>query len=159
MSSLRYCVLLVAWAVQAEHVPSVDLRLPAARDIDEQARVKLSDAALRILASSNFNSRNHPSFGDWTPKKLHADYRKVASGPYMVVSFDEPRRFETIGGQVEVIEIVIGLGLTTRDSSGRDYPGPIYTIDGEGRVVRHEKWSGERGLELLRMIREATPAA
>jgi hypothetical protein len=155
---LAHLVLSVAWAGQVDCVPAVDLRFPTACDVDEQARARLSDAALKLLASSNFNSRGRPSFGDWTPRKAHADYRKVVSGPYMAVSFDGPRMVETIGGPVEVVEIVIGLGLTTRDSRGRDYPGPLYTIDGEGRVVRHEKWGGGLGLELLRIIRDVAHA-
>jgi hypothetical protein len=157
---LQQCVLLVAWVAQVARIPAVDLHLPKTLAIDERMRGQLSDASLKILGSSNFNSRNHPgTLRRWTPRRIHADYREVVSGPHLVVSFDEPRRVGTIGGQVEVIDIVIGLGLRTRDSQGRAYPGPLYTIDAEGRVVRHEKWSGEFGLELLRLIQEATRPA
>jgi hypothetical protein len=134
---LQQCVFLVAWVGQANHAPAIDLHFPGAHAIDEQVRIQLGDAALKIVASSNFNSQKHPHFLNWTPRRVHADYRKVVAGPHMVVSFDEPRKVETVGGEGEVIEIIIGLGLKGHDGAGRHYPGPVYTIDGEGRVVRH----------------------
>lgn len=149
---LQQCVFLLVWMGQAHHGADIDLHFAGAHPIDVPARIQLGDAALKIVASSNFNSQNQPSFLNWTPRRVHADYRKLVAGSYMVVSFDEPQRVKTVGGEVEVIEIVIGLGLRTRFGVERPYPGPIYTIDGEGRVVRHEKWAAELGVDLLRMI-------
>ena len=47
----------------------------------------------------------------------------------------------TVGGEVSVFEIVIGLAHP-------DSADALFTVDDDGRVVAHEKYSGRTAMEL-----------
>ena len=51
-------------------------------------------------------------------------------------------RLKSVGGDVSVVEIVIGLG--------RDQADALFTIDESNRVVAHGKYSGKVAVELRR---------
>ena len=80
----------------------------------------LYSKALEVLESSNFNSRT--TRWDQDLGSIIEGFRETVAGNYFVVSFKEPRKIKTIGGQVAVREIVIGL-------NGQDYANALYTID------------------------------
>jgi hypothetical protein len=116
------------------------------RVLDAKVLADVRSSALRLLESSNFNSERHRDILKATPKSTHAAYRKAVAGRYLVVSFDTPRRIKTIGGEVDVLEVVIGLNRP-------DYADSLFTIDSEGRVVAHQKYSGADAIELLRTVK------
>jgi hypothetical protein len=74
-------------------------------------------------------------------------YRKTVSGKYLLVSFKEPRKIKTVGGEVSVREILIGLNRP-------DYASSLYTIDDEGRIVGHAKHSGPLCVEFLELAKK-----
>jgi hypothetical protein len=118
------------------------------RVLDAKLLADIRSLALRLLETSNFNSERHRDLLKATLKSTHAAYRKAVAGRYLVVSFDTPRRIKTIGGEVDVLEVVIGLNRP-------DYADSLFTIDSEGRVVAHQKYSGTDGIELLRRVKAA----
>ena len=63
----------------------------------------------------------------------------------MVVVFPQSRQLELIHGQGTVIEIVVGLNHPK-------YANALFTIDPDGRVVEHSKYSGELATDLLRLV-------
>lgn len=123
---------------------------PLVHRLDGAAKTKVQSLALQFLESSNFNSVHDRDILKVTTQKVHAAYRKAAAGRYLVLSFDTPRRVKTIHCEVDVLEVVIGL-------NGPDYANSLFTIDGEGRVVSHEKYSGTLGVELLQAVKDLFP--
>jgi hypothetical protein len=75
--------------------------------------------------------------------EVQARYRQVAAGSNLVVTYAAPVQFHTVGGDLWVIEIVIGLG-------GAERVDALFTIDNASRVVAHEKYSGSLAVELRR---------
>lgn len=65
----------------------------------------------------------------------------------MVVVFPQARQFELIRGQATAIEVVVGL-------NGPQYADALFTIDPDGRIVEHSKFSGKVATELLRLVAE-----
>ena len=105
----------------------------------------LYSKAVTLLESSNFNSR--APLWEWNISEILEGHRKTVSGRYFLVSFKEPRKIKTVGGEVRVREIVIGL-------NGREYASPLYTIDDEGRIVGHTKYSGPFCVEFLTLVKK-----
>ena len=56
-----------------------------------------------------------------------------------------PVKVRTVGGEVSVFEIVIGLAHP-------DSADALFTIDDEGRIVAHEKYSGRIAMELRKAV-------
>ena len=113
--------------------------------LNSEAVQTLYSNAVDLLETSNFNSR--APLWDWSISKLHEQYRQTVSGKYLIVSFKVPRKFATVGGEVSVREIVIGMNRP-------DYASALFTIDGEGRVVGHAKYSGPKCIELLNAVKQ-----
>ncbi len=151
---LRATTLLIFAALATVTGRSADTPVVEVRDktgvraLDPKALADVRAVALRLLESSNFNSERHRDILTATPKSTHAAYRKTVAGRYLLVSFDTPRRIKTIGGEVDVLEMIIGLNRP-------DYADSLFTIDHEGRVVAHQKYSGTEGVELVRMVKAA----
>lgn len=105
--------------------------------------------ALQLLETSNFNSRNSPasSWPGYGVTETQETYRQAVSGKYLLISFKEPRKVNTLGGEVSVKEIVIGLRR-------RDIASSLHTIDDEGRVVSHGKYSGPLCSMLMDLVKE-----
>ena len=55
------------------------------------------------------------------------------------------RAFKTIGGEVTVRELVIGL-------NGSQYASSVHTVDGQGRVVGHAKYLGQLCIEIQELV-------
>ena len=101
------------------------------------------------MESSNFNSR--APRGEWEASDILEGYRKTVSGKYLLVTFKEPQKFKTVGGEVSVKEIVIGL-------NGQYYASSLYTIDEELRIVGHAKYSGPMCVEVLKLVKKLSDA-
>jgi len=112
----------------------------------ESTPTKAADATLRKLAvdlleSSNFNTATHPGVLKQSIPAIQDRYRRVVAGDCLVITYASPVKIGTVGGKLSVSEIVIGLGRP-------DYADALFTIDEDGRVVAHEKYSGAIAVEL-----------
>lgn len=63
----------------------------------------------------------------------------------MVVTFPKSRHFELIRGKVAAIEVIVGL-------NNSKHADALFTIDPDGRVVEHSKYSGELATDLVKLI-------
>ena len=149
---ILFPAILAAAVVQAAEVRAFELRYGTDSPVSQRQQEALESAAVRFLESSNFNSRAHASILKTTPSQVHAAYRKTIAGRYLVVSFETPRRIRTVGGEIDVVDIVVGLNRP-------DYPDALLTIDAEGRVLSHGKYSGGVGVQLMDEIRKVRPGA
>jgi hypothetical protein len=125
--------------------------------VTQEAAQTLHSKALELLETSNFNSRT--SGLDWSISKIHEQYRQTVAGKYLLVSLIEPRRIKTVGGEVIVREIVIGLNrpdsiATVGGVSYADYASSLFTIDDEGRLIVHAKYSGPMCIELMKLVKK-----
>jgi len=130
----------------------LELHFGKESQLSESQQTALRSTALRLLESSNFNSEHHRDILKRTPRQIHAAYRKTLTGRYLAVSFEMPQRIRTIGGDIVVLEIVVGLNRPDRADS-------LFTIDTEGRVVQHGKYSGGLCIELLNEVLKVRPDA
>jgi len=136
---------------------TVALRFGKQTPVTQEEAQTLHSKALELLETSNFNSRT--SALDWTISKIHEEYRQTVAGKYLLVSLNEPRRIKTVGGEVVVREIVIGLNRPDSIAivggvSYAEYASSLFTIDDEGRVVLHAKYSGLMCIELMKLVKK-----
>jgi hypothetical protein len=126
---------------------SVKLKLGKEVSLARPAVEILGSNAVQLVESSNFNSVNPPanSWPDYGVAKTQDAYRQTISGKYLLVSFTDSRIIKTVGGDLKVKEIVV-------DLNRKDLAGPIYTIDGEGRVVSHGKYSGPLCVHFMEQV-------
>jgi hypothetical protein len=109
---------------------------PTGSSADELRRL-----AVEFVQSSNFNTATHPRILNLSVAAVQDHYRRAVAGDCLIVTWERPVRFRTVGGDVSLVEIVIGLGR-------RDYADALFTIDETGRVIEHGKYSGALGIEL-----------
>jgi hypothetical protein len=151
---LRATAILIVTALltanaRAGEIPALGLfERGSVRVLDAKALADIRSLALRLLETSNFNSEQHRDLLKASPGSTHAAYRAAIAGRYLVASFDTPQRIKTIGGDVDVLEIVIGLNRP-------DYVDSLFSIDSAGRVIAHQKYSGTDAIELLRRVKAA----
>lgn len=124
----------------------VQLRIGRTIKLDEKMRNRLEALALKLVRSSNFNSVAHSSLLKKTVPGIHRAYRTTLQGDYLIVTYPSPRNVKTIGGMVNVHEIVIGIGKAR-------YVNPLFTIDSSGRIVQHEKYAGHIAVGLLKLAK------
>jgi hypothetical protein len=127
---------------------SIIVNYPGARHLDAATQKLLQVMAVDLLKTSNFNSLTHSKLLQSKIPAIQQRYRKAISGHYIVISFDQEQNFMTVGGNVEVFEIVIGL-------NSPEYADSLFTIDPNGRVVEHAKFSGAKCMELLKVLKDA----
>ena len=117
--------------------PRVELYRPAAKDLTPESKMNVVNWSETFLASANFNTLDQP---DILKQSVVTDiqdrYRKTIRGDYLVVSYDHPTKFQTVAGDVTVVEIIVGLNRADR------VPSALFTVDGDGRVIAHEKYAG-----------------
>jgi hypothetical protein len=68
------------------------------------------------------------------------------NGGHLIVSFKSPEAFDTLGGKVTARKIVVGLNHQQVATS-------LHTIDENGRLIGHSKWSGVIGLEIVKVVK------
>jgi hypothetical protein len=115
-----------------------------------QAAVQaLYSNAVMLVKSSSFNSSKSATTPlHWDILEIAEDYRIAVSGSYLLVSFKQPQEFTTPGGAISVREIVIALIEPFPNRS------ELFTIDDEGRVIEHGKYSGQVLLELNKIAKK-----
>ncbi len=111
------------------------------RSAPKTEKETLRELGLELLKSSNFNTAAHPEVLQQSVTRIQDRYRRVAAGDRLVITYDRPVTVRTVGGDVAVLEIVVGLGHPT-------YADALFTLDEDGRVVAHEKYSGRTAMEL-----------
>jgi hypothetical protein len=104
---------------------------------------------MALLQSSNFHSGPEDKLHIFTAAGVQQDYRDaVAGGEYLLMRFSPAKKLSTVGGEVTVAEIVIGM----RAPSGKN---TVFTIDDAGTVTSHAKYSGVVYLELKKAVAAA----
>ena len=141
---LATVLLVVASGLFAEESPefersSVVLRYSGNIALTDDEARKIFRKSIEILQSSNFNSAN-PKWA-WDTAKINLEYGRAVSGRHVLVSFGEPKIIKTIGGDIAVRELVIGL-------NGSQYASSVHTVDGQGKVVGHAKYLGQLCIEI-----------
>ncbi|MEJ1966980.1 MAG: hypothetical protein WDO56_37755 [Gammaproteobacteria bacterium] len=147
-----FCVLLLGASLAvaaADTETDVELHWPGKALTTPAARDDVLQIALRVLQSSNFHSGPDDAQRNFRAAEVQAHYRKEVAGRYLLVSYPTVQSMHTVGGQVRVREIVIGLN---RDDSANS----LFTIDDSGRIVEHARFSGAVCIELLEAIRRLT---
>ena len=109
------------------------------------ADATVRDLAVELVKSSNFNTVAHASVLKQSVPALQARYRRVVAGDCLVVTYPSPVKIRTVGGEVTVFEIVVSLEREDRTSE-------LFTIDAQGRVVGHGKYSGGIAIDLRRAV-------
>ena len=97
---------------------------------------QLYSNVIALLKTSNFNS-SQPKTESWVeyqPPGVQNDYKWTTSGNYLTVSLKEEQTIKTVGGKVNVKEIIVGLN----NGRGRN---ELFTIDGQGHMISHGKYS------------------
>jgi hypothetical protein len=114
-------------------------------ELSELDQSKLIEQALQLLKTSNFHSGKGDKNNLFTLHDVQNDYRATVAGRFLVCRFKPSNKVTTIGGGILVSEIVIGLN---RD----DYASSLFTVDEDGSVVGHAKYSGELCIKILQAI-------
>ena len=125
----------------AQSTVTVPLHFRDASEPSKPAADTVGKLAAELVESSNFNSYTRPEVVNQSIPEIQAHYRRVAAGNTLVITYASPVKFRTVGGELWVFEIVVGLGRPDRVDA-------LFTIDNAGRVVAHEKYSGALAVEL-----------
>jgi hypothetical protein len=152
--ALLAALALLASATEAAAPPlkeaaSVVLRYPGTKALGADDTQGLKAKALEILKSSNFNSTS--PLWEWDEAEINLQYGAAVSRRHLLVTFVTPETIQTVGGKIVVKEIVIGL-------NGSHYASSLHTVDDQGRIVGHSKYSGTSCVELLELV-QALPGA
>jgi hypothetical protein len=141
--ALVLLLVLPTHAAPGEPLGTVALRLHG-RDSTAVANADvLRKLGTELLKSSNFNTDAHPGILRQTVSEIDARYRHVLTGDCLTITYDRPVRVRTVGGDVSVSKMIIGLAHP-------DYADALFTLDSTGRVVAHEKYSGRTAVERRR---------
>lgn len=136
---------------QAGEAALAEVHLPGkATVLPEQARPELCRQACQLVETSNFHSDPGDQYHFFTLPQVQNDYRREVAGKFLLIDFPTPPKIKTIGGEITVSEIIVGLN---RD----DFASSLFTIDDSGRVVGHSKYAGELCIRLLNAIKQFTP--
>ena len=128
----------------SEALPSVELHLQDKQaSLTEPAQQQLHQQALQLLETSNFHSGPGDKYHFFTLLDVESEYRKTVMGKFLVITFPTPQKITTVGGEITVLEIIVGL-------NGNDYASSLFTIDDSGRVIEHSKYSGTLSIEILK---------
>jgi hypothetical protein len=142
--SLAALLLIVASALLAQDLreferSSVVLRYSGTISLSHGDARKIFKKSIEILQSSNFNSSN-PKW-EWDEAKINLEYGRAVSGRHVLVTFGKPETIKTIGGDITVHELVVGL-------NGSQYASSVHTIDSQGKVTGHAKYLGRLCIEI-----------
>ncbi len=107
--------------------------------VEREADQRLCRQVEQIVASSSVDSRRYPRIFRRHPLPT-AD--QLAEESFLKVTYAEPAALKNHCGEHQVKEVWILL----RDKE--NYPGPVYLVDPEGKVVQVSKYNGIALLEL-----------
>jgi hypothetical protein len=117
----------------------------------EVAHARLRQQLTSLLKSSNFNSGPGDKYRIFTSSGLQQDYRDaIATGEYLLMTLSPAQKISTIGGEVTVAEIVVGMRSPGSKNS-------VFTIDESGTIICHAKYSGEVYMELKKTVAQSRP--
>ncbi len=114
-------------------------------ELSELDQNKLLEQALQLLKTSNHNSGKEAKNNLFTLHGVQNDYRATVAGKFLVCRFQPSKKVTTVGGDIFASEIVIGL-------NGAQYASSLFTVDKDGSVVGHAKYSGELCVKILEAI-------
>jgi len=143
---LAYCAAVAGQNAAGSKSPPeyrLSLQYEGAAPSSPAAYQQLYDLGLNFVESSQFNS-GKPQW-NWDLAEILADYRRAVDGRYLLISYSRPHTITTMGGDISVREIVIGL-------NGSQYASSLHTVDAEGRIIGHSKYSGELGIKLQKLV-------
>jgi hypothetical protein len=125
--------------------------------LPQSAIQTLCSNAVELVKTSNFNSSQSATHAmqGWDISQVEKNYQQTTStnSTYLLVSFKEPRNVKTVGGEINVQKIIIGLN----PEYWQLYGGPtLFTKDGETRLAMHGKYSGPMCVELLKFLKKIT---
>jgi hypothetical protein len=135
-------VLLLAGATVtiADEGDGVTVRRCRGSQLTGSSADELRKLAVELVQSSNFNTAAHPKVLNQGVAAIQDQYRRAVAIDCLIVTYDRAVKIRTVGGDVSVVEIVIGLGREQADA--------LFTIDESSRVVAHGKYSGKVAVEL-----------
>jgi len=148
-SGFLFAMLLSLWLNVADATDPqaiVELHWSGRTLLGEESQQQVLTQALQVLQSSNFHSGPGDRLHLFKAADIQSSYRTEVAGRFLVISFPAPRTMATVGGEIVVGKIVIGL-------NGEQYASSLFTIDESGSVVGHAKYSGVACIELLRTVR------
>ena len=139
---MRHVLLMAILAViclsagPVDSGPSVVVYRDGEKTLTAETKGKLADWGMEFLKTANFNTANQPDILKQDVCEIQKHYRETVSGDCLIVSYDHVVAVKTVGDNVSVREIVIGLNRSDA------IPSALFTVDSEGRIVAHEKYSG-----------------
>jgi hypothetical protein len=116
--------------------PRIELYQAGPKKLTPESKTSVVNWSETFLKSANFNTLNQPDIVKQGVTDIQERYRKTVRGDYFVVSYDRPTKFKTVAGDVTVVEIIVGMNRPDT------VPSALFTIDGDGRVIAHEKYAG-----------------
>ena len=146
-------VLLIGFSKpsQAAKTAAVELHLPGKPSaLPEPAQQELYQQAVQLVETSNFHSDPGDQYHLFKLPKVQSDYRQEVAGRFLLIVFPTPQQIKTIGGEITVSEIIVGLN---RD----DYASGLFTIDDSGRVIGHGKYDGGHCIQMLKAVKQFSP--
>jgi hypothetical protein len=156
MKNFRFSLLLFILlglmppAALAQSAPPFELHWRGRKvSLPTAAQQELQELALRLLKSSNDNSGATGFRSGFTFTDVQRNYRETIAGSYLLVTFSTPQRIHTIGGDVTVSELVLGLN---RPGGA----GPLFTIEPSAPLVAQGQYAGELCVEILTTIKRLT---
>lgn len=149
--ALAALVTAVGGSVAAEPAATVTLRHAGRVDAPPAAQSRLLELGEALLKSSNFNTEKHARVMGQSAVDVDTRYRHVIAGDHIAIAYARTVTVKTVGGEVPVSRIVIGLGRP-------DYADALFTLDGAGRVVAHGKYSGGIAIRLREAVAAPPPA-
>jgi hypothetical protein len=136
VAMLAVALAIAGWAAGAEEgMPRVKVYRGGERELSGEVKARVADWAAKFLESANFSTANQPDILQQSVGEIAERYRKEVRGDFLVVSYARARTVKTVGGEVQVLEIVVGLNRQD------EYASALFTIDREARVVAHEKYA------------------
>jgi hypothetical protein len=141
-------LIIAAPDVFAEDSPdfetsAVVLRYSGNISLNHDDARKIFEKSIEILQSSNFNSSN-PKW-EWDEAKVNLQYGRAVSGRHVLVTLNKPQTIKTLGGDITVRELIIGL-------NGSQYASSVHTVDGQGKLIGHAKYLGQLCTEIQELV-------
>jgi hypothetical protein len=103
-----FAVTVSAFAADADQ-PRVELYRAGSIELNPERKANVVAWSERFLKSANFNTANQPDILRQSVTAIQERYRNTVRGDHLVVSYNSPMKFQTIAGEVTVVEIVVGL--------------------------------------------------
>jgi hypothetical protein len=137
---LLICLLAIASAAPSPApdaaVPSITLYRNGEKELSADAKAKLADWTLGFLKTSDLNTANQSKILSQSVTTIQKHYRETVRGDFLVMTFNKPTTLTTVGGDLTVNEIIVGLNRPD------EFPSALFDIDQDGRVVAHEMYRG-----------------